>query len=88
LEYAFDKFSKYHTKILFGDFTVKVGNEDIFKLTIEDESLHEISNDNGVRLVNFPLSKNFKVKSKMFPHCNIHKYNWTSPDGQTHNQID
>jgi len=24
----------------------------------------------------------------MFPHRNIHKYNWTSPDGQTHNQID
>ena len=24
----------------------------------------------------------------MFPHRNIHKYIWTSPDGQTHNQID
>jgi len=24
----------------------------------------------------------------MFPHCSIHKYAWTSPDGRTHSQID
>jgi hypothetical protein len=38
-------------KILLGDFSDKVGREDIFKPTIGNESLHEISNDNGVRVV-------------------------------------
>jgi hypothetical protein len=40
-------------KILSGDFNAKVGRENIFKPTISNESLHEISNDNGVRVVNF-----------------------------------
>jgi len=32
--------------------------------------------------------KTLVVQSKMLPHCNIHKYTWTSPDGKTHNRID
>jgi hypothetical protein len=88
LERVFDKFPKYHMKILLGDFNAKVGMEDIFKPTIGNESLHEISNDNGNRLVNFATSKNLKVNSTMFPHRNIHTYTWTSPDGKIHNQID
>jgi endonuclease/exonuclease/phosphatase family metal-dependent hydrolase len=88
LERVFNKFPKYHTKILLGDFNAKVGREDIFKPTIGNESLHEIINDNEVRLVNFATSKNLRVKSTMFPYSNICKYTWTSPDGKTHNQTD
>jgi hypothetical protein len=62
VERVFDKFPKYHMKILL-DFSAKVRKEDIFKPTIGNESLHEISNDNGVRLVNFVISKNLAVKS-------------------------
>jgi hypothetical protein len=88
LECVFDKFPKYHMKILLGDFNVKVGREDSFKPTIGIESLHEISNGDGVRLVNFATSKSFIVKSTMFPHRKIRKNTWMSPDGKTHNQID
>jgi hypothetical protein len=35
-------------KILLGDFNAEVGRDDIYKLTIGNESLHEVSNDNGV----------------------------------------
>jgi len=62
--------------------------QNIFKPTIRDESLHQDISDNGVRIVNFATSKNLVVKSTMFPHRDIHKYTWTSPDGKTHNQID
>jgi hypothetical protein len=74
LEQVFDKFPKYHMKMLFGDFNAKVGREDIFKLTTGNESLHAASNDNGVRVVNFATSKNLTVKSTMFPHRNIHNF--------------
>jgi endonuclease/exonuclease/phosphatase family metal-dependent hydrolase len=88
LEQVFDHFPKYHTNILLGDFNAELGREDIFKLSIRNESLHEDSNDSGVRVVNFATSKNLVVKSTMFAHRNFHKYTWTSPDGKTHNQID
>jgi hypothetical protein len=75
-------------KTLLGDFDAKVGREDIFKQIAAYESLHEASNDNGVRVVSFATSKNQIFKSPTFPHCNIHKHTWTSPDSVTHNQID
>ena len=81
-------FPKYHIKILLGDFNSKVGRENIFKLTIGSERLHQDSNDNGVRIVNFVTSKYLVVKSIMFLHQNIRKYTWTSSDGKTHNQMD
>jgi len=87
-EKVFDHFPKYHMKMLLEDFNANVERKNIFKPTIGQESLHQDSNDNGVRLVNFATSKNLFVKSTMFPHRNNHKYTWTSPDGKTHNQID
>jgi hypothetical protein len=88
LGHVFVQFPRYNMKMLLGDFNVKVGRENIFKPIIGNKSLHEISNDSGVRVVNFATSKKLVVKSTMFPHCKIHKYTWTTPEGNTHNQID
>jgi hypothetical protein len=74
--------------ILLDDFNAKVGREDIFKPTVGNESLHKISNNNGVRVVNFVTSKNLAVKNTMFPRHTIRKFIWTSPDGKSNNQID
>jgi hypothetical protein len=43
-------------KISLADHNAKVSREDIFKPTIGNDSLHEISNDNGVGVVNFATS--------------------------------
>jgi hypothetical protein len=88
LEQVFDQFPRYHMKIMLGDLNAKVGREDIFKPIIGNESLHEASKDHGVRVVNFATSKNLIIKSTTFPHCDIHKHTWTSPDDVTHNQTD
>ena len=75
-------------KILLGNFNAKVGRENIFQRTVGNGSLHQDSNDNGVRIAKFATSKHLVVKNTMFPHQNLHYYNWTFPDGKTHNQID
>jgi hypothetical protein len=87
LEEVFDKFPRYHMKIVL-HLNAKVGTEDIFKPTIGNESLHETNNDNVVRVVNFATSKNLTHKSTIFPLRNIHKVTWMFPDGTTHSQID
>jgi hypothetical protein len=75
-------------KTVLGDFNAKVGRENIFETKIGNENLHQDCNDNSVRTVNFATSKNLVVKSMLFPHRDFHKYNWSFPDGKTHNQTD
>jgi hypothetical protein len=43
--------------ILLGDFNGKVASEVSFKPTTGNDSVHEISNDNEVRVVNFATSR-------------------------------
>jgi hypothetical protein len=39
-------------------------------------------------VVNVATSKNLRIKSTMFPHCNIYKCTWKSPYWKTHNKTD
>jgi hypothetical protein len=55
-------------KIVLGYCNVKLGREDTFKFTTGNDSLHQDSNHNGVRKVDFATSKNLVVKSMMFLH--------------------
>jgi len=46
------------------DFNAKVGRENIFKLTIGNEGLHQDSNDNGVRIVNLLHQKIWLLRAQ------------------------
>jgi hypothetical protein len=72
-------------KILLGDFNAKVGREDLFKPKIWNGRLHEISNYNGVTVINFVTSRDLTIISTMFT---LNKYAWTFPDRKTHDHID
>jgi hypothetical protein len=86
-ERVFDKFLKYHMKML-GDFSAKIGREDISNQQLGMRVFAKLVMIMDLRVVNFATSKNLIVKSTMFPHRNIHKVTWTSPVRKTHNQID
>jgi hypothetical protein len=73
LDRVYDKFPKYHMKMLLGNFSAKVGREDIFNSTVGNQILTGVSNYNGFRVVNFVTSKNLIFKSTMFTRRNIHE---------------
>jgi hypothetical protein len=54
--------------MLLGHFNANLRKEDVFISVIGNETLHETSNDNGVRVVNLNTSKNPTVKSIQCPH--------------------
>jgi hypothetical protein len=66
LKRVFDKFPKYHMQISLGDFNVEVFREYILKPKTGTEGSHENNNDNGIRLVNFAISKNLIVKVQCY----------------------
>jgi len=63
LEYTYDYISRYNTKIIVGDLNTQLGREEAYKQTSGSYSLHESSYNNGVRLINFAISKGMVISS-------------------------
>jgi hypothetical protein len=66
----------------------QIGKEDIYYPTIGKHSLHDHSNDNGLRLINSAASRRMVIGSTLFPHKELYKGTQKAPDRQTINQID
>jgi hypothetical protein len=81
------KVPRHDLLIIAGDFNAKVGRESAYKGVVEKYSIHPISNLNGEYLCNHAISNNVTIASTQFQHKRVHLGTWTSPDGQTVNQI-
>jgi len=65
----------------------KIGKEDVYQNVAGKHTLHEITNRNGEWVCEYAISNNMKIISTYYQHKRIHKGTWTSPDGNTLNQI-
>ena len=86
LEREYDRCPQHDVKIVIGDFNAQVGQEEAFKPTIGSFNAHQLTKDNGLRLVNFASSKHMTIGSTFFQHAPRFSYTWRSPQ-QTLSQI-
>jgi len=82
------KAPKHDIKIVMRDFNVQVDKELGLAPNVQKFSLHEETNNNGWRMLDFAITKNMAISSTLFQHERIHKTTWRSPDEGTSNQID
>ncbi|GBM20019.1 Craniofacial development protein 2 [Araneus ventricosus] len=85
---SYDSCPAQDMRLVIVDFNAKIGKERFIRSHAGHNSLHNDTNGNGQRLFEFAVSENMLIASTAFPHKEIHKYTWISPDGLTLNQID
>ena len=74
--------------VVMGDLNAKVRNNNTNRREVMRKFGIGIMNDSGERLCDFCSANGFVITGTNFPHKNIHKLTWGSPDGRTVNQID
>jgi len=67
LELLYDSLPRNSVKIIIRDLNAQIGRESHYKPTIGQNSLHLLSNDNGMRIINFATSKDLTVSSTHSP---------------------
>lgn len=80
--------SSNRTQIVLGDLNAKVGGKKMFIQVAGKHSLHNETNDNGLKQIDLAAGNGLVIKSTMFSHKNIYKGTWRSLDGRYTNQID
>ena len=88
LEGMFQKCKKHDLKLIIGDMNAKVGSENDGMKSVMGRHGCGTINENGKMLTIFCLKNEMVIGGTIFPHKDIHKKTWRSPDGRTYNQID
>ena len=65
--------TKHDALILLGDFNAKIGKEHSNKRVAGRHTLHDITSENGEKLVQFTITHNLEISSTKFQHKRIHK---------------
>jgi hypothetical protein len=82
LERAYAACPSHDVKLVMGDANAKIGRETVYQPTIGKHSLHERTNENGLRLVDFAAGRQMAIKSTYIMHKRIHLPTWHSPGPQ------
>jgi len=88
LEHTLNKIPRSRIRIVLGDFNAKLGKENIFRSTVGIHSLHDVTSENGLGLIDFANGGGLIVKSTVFPHKDIYKGTWKAPNCRYVSQID
>jgi hypothetical protein len=83
LQSEIEKVPTHDVTIVMDDLNAKVGNERV----MGKYGCGNI-NDNGERLVDLCGTNNLVIGGTIFPHREIHRLTWISPNGRDKNQID
>jgi len=83
-----DKTPRNDVLTLLGDFNAKIGKEHSNKRVADRTTLHDITSENGEKLVQLAIAHNLEISSTKFQHRRIHKGTWKAPGQDTCNQID
>jgi hypothetical protein len=82
LEKAYLQAPSNDIKIIIGDLNALIGQEKVFLGITGKHSMHKETNDNGMRLIEFPTSKGMVISSTCFPHKEIHRHGYHQMEQQ------
>ena len=88
LQAVFNKVPKRDLPILLGDMNAKIGSDNSGLEQVMGRHGMGAMNDNGRRFTEFCAFNKLIIGGSLFPHKDVHKATWISPDRVTENQLD